>query len=138
MPAHRGIEFPSWSRAAIENPDRKNSPCCLFSYTSKCWGASFRVYVEIKNNPPAILQGNIYTGDHIFCVRKNRKRPARCTGTTIYLFSVSGSSSADQKSSFFKCIPALSCDVKFISSFSKDFCSFFRIRHISNHTDIFI
>ncbi len=47
----------------------------LRRYTSKCWGGSVQVYDGIKNSPPAIQQVDIYIGDYMFCVKKNRKLP---------------------------------------------------------------
>src|SRR5450631_90235 len=134
----RETGFPSWSRSAIYIPHQNNNPCCLWMYTSKYWDGMFPEYDETGYSPPGFLQVNIFFADHMFLGKRNMKYPYSRLHKSTTRFSVSGSSSNYTKYSFYKSVPALGCNIKFISSLGQNLFSFFGIRHITQNTDIFI
>src|SRR5450432_480005 len=132
------IESPSYSRSAFYTPVQNNSPCCLSSCTSKYWDAMFPEYCETRYSPPEAKRANIFSWDHMFCVKKHRRLSGLSRRLFLQWFSVSGSSSGCRQCSFCKCVPALGCNVKFISPFRKNFSSIRRVGHITYHTYAFI
>src|SRR5450631_2562439 len=120
----------------IYSPGQSSNPCCLSPYTSKGWDVKSEESGETENNPPAIWRVNIFLRDRTICALLSRMPTGRHIPQSTGEFSDSGSSSG--RFSFCKCVPALGCDVKFISSFCINLFPFLRICHIANHTDIFV